>query len=99
TKNLGMRFVQIPILRTYEQVLKELETVFGRMEFGVTQENLQARIRGMMLMAISNREGSLLLGTSNKSELAVGYSTLYGDMIGGLMPIGDLLKGEVVALS
>jgi len=98
-ENLGMRFVQIPIVRTYEQVLKELETAFGRMKFGLTQENLQARIRGMMLMAMSNREGSMLLGTSNKSELAVGYSTLYGDMIGGLMPIGDLLKGEVVALS
>lgn len=98
-ENLGVRFVQIPIQRTYEQLVKELETVFGRMEFGVTHENLQARIRGMLLMAISNREGSMLLGTSNKSEFAVGYSTLYGDMIGGLMPIGDLLKTEVFALS
>jgi NAD+ synthase (glutamine-hydrolysing) len=98
-ENLGVRFVQIPILRVYEQTLKELETVFGRMEFGLVQENLQARIRGEMLMAVSNRESSLLLGTSNKSELAVGYSTLYGDMIGGLMPIGDLLKHEVYDLS
>ncbi|MBX3020607.1 MAG: NAD+ synthase [Bdellovibrionales bacterium] len=98
-ENLGLRFVQIPIQRVYEQSLQELESVFGRMAFGITQENLQARIRGMMLMAISNREGSMLLGTSNKSEFAVGYSTLYGDMIGGLMPIGDLLKTEVYALS
>ena len=65
----------------------------------LTNENLQARLRGLFLMAVSNRESSLLLGTSNKSELAVGYSTLYGDMIGALMPIGDLVKSEVFALS
>jgi NAD+ synthase (glutamine-hydrolysing) len=98
-ENLGIRCTEISIERAYERVLEDLEAVFGEMEFGLMQENLQARLRGLMLMAVSNREGSLLLGTSNKSELAVGYSTLYGDMIGGLMPIGDLLKTEVYKLS
>ena len=98
-ENLGLRYLEIPMQQTYETLVKDLEKAFGKMEFGVMHENLQARIRGLLLMAVSNRESSLLLGTSNKSELAVGYSTIYGDMIGGLLPIGDLLKGDVYDLS
>lgn len=93
--NLGLRFVELPITPAYNLVVKDFEQAMGPAEFGVTNENFQARLRGLMLMGVSNRESSLLLGTSNKSEMAVGYSTLYGDMIGGLMPIGDLLKSEV----
>ena len=63
------------------------------------EENMQSRLRGMVLMAYSNRTGSLLLNTSNKAEFATGYGTLYGDMAGGLCPIGDLLKNEVYALA
>lgn len=98
-KNLGIQLHEVSINPAYQQVLKDFEKEFGQKEFDLTNENLQARLRGLMLMAYSNREKSLLLGTSNKSEFAVGYSTLYGDMIGGLMPIGDLLKTEVFELS
>ncbi len=98
-KNLGIGLHEVPITAMYQQALKDFEREFGHKDFGLVNENLQARMRGIVLMAFSNREGSMLLGTSNKSELAVGYSTLYGDMIGGLMPIGDLLKTEVFALS
>src|SRR6185437_3899827 len=83
----------------YESALRKLEKTLGSGEFGLMQENLQSRLRGLYLMAVSNRENSLLLGTTNKSEMAVGYGTLYGDLIGALMPIGDLLKTEVFALS
>lgn len=98
-ENLGLRFVELPVTPSYEQALKDFESAFGPAPFGLTNENMQARMRGLMLMSFSNREGSLLLGTSNKSEFSVGYSTLYGDMVGGLMPIGDLLKGEVYRLA
>lgn len=97
--NLGTRFFELPIIEEYERMVKDLERVYGRLEFGIVNENLQSRLRGMFLMAVSNKEGSMLLGTTNKSEMATGYGTLYGDMIGGLMPIGDLLKTEVFALS
>ena len=95
---LGFRTVDLPITSTYEHALSVFEKAFGKKDFDLMNENMQARIRGLMLMALSNREGSMLLGTSNKSEFAVGYSTIYGDMIGGLMPIGDLLKSEVFTL-
>lgn len=98
-ENLGVRFIQFSIETEYASALRQLEKVLGESEFGVMNENLQARLRGLYLMAVSNRENSLLLGTTNKSEMAVGYGTLYGDLIGGLMPIGDLLKTEVFALS
>lgn len=98
-ERLHIRTVEMPITETYNHALKNFEKVMGEKPFGLTNENLQARTRGLLLMAFSNREGSMLLGTSNKSEFAVGYSTLYGDMTGGLMPIGDLLKTEVFALS
>ena len=98
-ENLGIELLELPIVKPYETVLGGIEKVVGPMPFGVTHENIQARLRGLTLMAFANLRGSLLLGTSNKSELAVGYSTLYGDMIGALMPIGDLLKTQVYALS
>lgn len=98
-KNLGMRVINLPITDAYEASIKTLHKTFGEFEFGLTNENMQARIRGMLLMAISNRENSMLLSTSNKSETATGYATLYGDMCGGLAPLADLLKNEVYALS
>lgn len=98
-KNLGVRHLEVPISKSYEATLETLEAEIGQIEFGTMQENLQARLRGVVLMALSNLEKSLVLGCSNKSELAVGYGTLYGDMIGGLLPIGDLLKTEVYELA
>jgi NAD+ synthase (glutamine-hydrolysing) len=83
----------------YKATVKEFERGFGRQEFSLVHENIQARLRGLMLMAYSNRNRSLLVGTSNKTELAVGYATLYGDMCAGLLPIGDLLKSQVYALA
>jgi NAD+ synthase (glutamine-hydrolysing) len=97
-QNLGTAFDVVPIESVYDASLKALEPVFGDSEFGVTEENVQARLRGMLLMAYSNKTGSLLLTTGNKSELATGYCTLYGDMAGGLSVIGDLLKTEVYRL-
>ena len=82
----------------YETFLKTLKPLFGDKPFDVTEENIQARIRGTLLMALSNKFGPILLNTSNKSELAVGYGTLYGDMCGGLSVIGDLYKTEVYEL-
>jgi NAD+ synthase (glutamine-hydrolysing) len=96
---LGIRLIQFSVESEYESVLGKLEKVLGHAEFGLTNENLQSRLRGLYLMAVSNRENSLLLGTTNKSEMAVGYGTLYGDLIGALMPIGDLLKTEVFKLA
>lgn len=84
------------IYRAYEETLKPL---FMGTNFGITEENLQARSRGMLLMALSNKFGPIVLNTSNKSEAAVGYGTLYGDMTGGLSVIGDLYKTEVFALA
>jgi NAD+ synthase (glutamine-hydrolysing) len=97
-QNLGIAFDVLPIEGGYDAALKALEPVFEDTEFGVAEENIQARLRGMLLMAYSNKTGSLLLTTGNKSELATGYCTLYGDMAGGLSVIGDLLKREVYAL-
>lgn len=96
--NLGIELKNININSTYNESLKTFENSEGGLEFSLVQENLQARIRGLMLMAFSNLEGSLLLNTSNKSEVCVGYSTMYGDTCGGLAPIADLLKTEVYTL-
>jgi len=92
TQNLGIAFEEIPITQIYKSFQKELSKVFKDLPADVTEENLQARIRGNLLMALSNKFGSLLLTTGNKSELAVGYCTLYGDMCGGLAVIADLPK-------
>jgi len=97
-KNLGCRLETISIEGPFASLLTTLEPQFAGLPFGLTEENLQARIRGDILMAWSNKFDSMLLTTGNKSELAVGYCTLYGDMCGAIAPIGDLLKTEVFAL-
>jgi len=98
-RNLGARLESLPIEGPFSAYLELLEPKFEGRPQDLTEENLQARIRGSILMAWSNKFGSLLLATGNKSELAAGYCTLYGDMCGGLAPIGDLLKTEVYALA
>jgi len=98
-QNLGIKCFNLPILRSYETMVAGLAEAFqGRTE-DATEENLQARLRGVTMMALSNKFGSLLLTTGNKSELAVGYCTLYGDMCGGLAVISDLPKTLVYELS
>ena len=98
-RNLGIRLESVPISDIYGCFLKGLKPVFGERPFDTTEENLQARIRGNILMALSNKFGCMVLSTGNKSELAVGYSTLYGDMCGGLAVISDLLKTHVYDLA
>jgi NAD+ synthase (glutamine-hydrolysing) len=98
-KKLGMRCLNMPIAPAYETLLSTVQSSVGKFEFGLVNENLQARARGLLLMALSNHENSLLLTTGNKSEYATGYSTLYGDMCGGLAPIADLLKYQVYELA
>jgi NAD+ synthase (glutamine-hydrolysing) len=98
-ENLGIEFHVLPIARVYERFLETLDPLFRGTAFGVAEENIQARVRGNLLMAISNKFGWIVLTTGNKSELAVGYCTLYGDMSGGLAVISDLLKTRVYALS
>jgi len=97
--NLGIRFEIIPIRNQYEAFLQELRPVCNGESAGVTEENLQSRLRGVTLMALSNKWGALVLTTGNKSELAVGYCTLYGDMCGGLAVISDVPKTLVYSLS
>lgn len=98
-ERLGIRFDVVSITGVYERFLKELAALFHDATPGVTEENLQARLRGMTLMALSNRSGAIVLTTGNKSELAVGYCTLYGDMCGGLAAISDVPKTLVYSLS
>ena len=97
-ENLGIRFEIININDTYQALTKTLATVFGDRPADATEENLQARLRGDTLMALSNKFGSIVLTTGNKSELAVGYCTLYGDMAGGLAVISDVPKTMVYQL-
>ena len=96
--NLGICLHTLPIEPVFTSFLAGLEGVFENRPFDLAEENLQARIRGTLLMAYSNKFESMLLATGNKSELAMGYCTLYGDMAGALAPIGDLFKTEVFAL-
>lgn len=96
---LGMSIHEVPIKSLFNEFSSALSPLFEGTEFNVAEENLQSRIRGVLLMAMSNKFGSILLNTGNKSELAVGYCTLYGDMNGGLSVISDLYKQEVYALS
>jgi NAD+ synthase (glutamine-hydrolysing) len=98
-KNLGIRFLEIPIQGVYEGYLELLAGPFGTGDPGVAGENLQARVRGNILMALSNRFGWLVLTTGNKSETAVGYCTLYGDMAGGFAVIKDVPKTLVWELA
>jgi NAD+ synthase (glutamine-hydrolysing) len=97
--NLNANKIVIPIKATYSAFQDELSELFFDQKFDVTEENLQARIRGTLLMAVSNKFGNIVLNTSNKSEAAVGYGTLYGDMNGGLSVLGDVYKTEVFELA
>jgi NAD+ synthase (glutamine-hydrolysing) len=97
-KNLGVTHELIPIERAFNTFRDLLQPAFGDLPFDLTEENMQARCRGLILMGLSNKFGYILLNTSNKSELAVGYGTLYGDMCGGLSVIGDLYKTEIFEL-
>jgi NAD+ synthetase len=96
---LGLRFLEVPITEQYETARAALARVWGDRPFDVAEENLQARLRGVVLMALANKENALVLTTSNKSEFAVGYATLYGDMVGALAPLTDLYKHQVYALA
>jgi NAD+ synthase (glutamine-hydrolysing) len=98
-ENLGIQYDIVPIEPMYAAYMNTLQPHFWGKPFNITEENLQARIRGMLLMAFSNKFGQILLNTSNKSEMAVGYGTLYGDMCGGLSVLGDVYKTEVFALA
>ncbi len=98
-KNLGVPYDIIPIEEPYKSFDKTLKPLFEGTEFNIAEENIQARIRGLILMALSNKFGYILLNTSNKSESAVGYGTLYGDMNGGLSVLGDVYKMEVFEMS
>ena len=97
--NLRIRFELISIQEIYETVRQTLAPVFGELPQDVTEENIQSRARGLLLMSLSNKFGALVLSTGNKSELAVGYCTLYGDMVGGLAVISDVPKTLVYRLS
>ena len=98
-RNLGIAYEVISIDAVFQSYLDALEPVFAGLPSDVTEENIQARVRGGVLMALSNKFGSLLLTTGNKSELAVGYCTLYGDMAGGLAVISDVPKTFVYRLA
>jgi len=98
-RNLGIRFELLPIGAIVESYRKTLQDVFSGLKEDVTEENLQSRARGSLLMALSNKFNAIVLSTGNKSELAVGYCTLYGDMVGGLAVISDVPKTLVYSIS
>ncbi len=98
-ENLGVKYDIIPVQYSVEAVEMALSPYFKDLPFGIAEENIQARIRGVLLMGLSNKFGYVLLNTSNKSEAAVGYGTLYGDMNGGLSVLGDVYKTDVFALA
>jgi len=98
-RNLGIDYRTLPIEAPFAAVVDTLSPSFGRLPADVTEENLQARVRGTLLMGLSNKFGWIVLATGNKSELSVGYSTLYGDMVGGFAPIKDLYKTHVYELA
>ena len=99
SKTLGNPYEIIPIKNIYASFIRELKPVFNDLPFGIAEENIQSRIRGNLLMAIANKFGYILLNTSNKSELATGYGTLYGDMAGGLGVLGDCYKLQIYELA
>ncbi len=98
-QNLGIQYDLVPIQPMYEAFEAALKDQFWGLPFNVTEENIQARVRGTLLMAMSNKYGNILLNTTNKSEMAVGYGTLYGDMCGGIAVLGDVYKTEVYELA
>jgi NAD+ synthase len=98
-KRLGVRYDVVPIKEPVEGFLNALQPMFAKTQVNVTEENIQSRTRGSILMAISNKFGSMVLTTGNKSEMSVGYATLYGDMNGGFNPIKDVYKTEVYRLA
>ncbi len=98
-ENLGVAYHIIPIDSAFAEVQNSLHPIFKDAPFDLTEENIQARLRGLILMALSNKYGHIVLNTSNKSEAAVGYGTLYGDMCGGISVIGDLYKTAVYDLA
>jgi NAD+ synthase (glutamine-hydrolysing) len=97
--NLGIRYDLIPIKEPYDSFIKIIEGVMEGKPFDVTEENIQARCRAIILMAIANKHGYVLLNTTNKSEFSVGYGTLYGDLAGGLSVLGDVYKTEIYQLA
>jgi NAD+ synthase (glutamine-hydrolysing) len=99
SRNLGNPYDIIPIKNIYEAFLDTLQPVFNNLPFSIAEENIQSRTRGNLLMAIANKFGYILLNTSNKSELATGYGTLYGDMAGGLGVLGDVYKLQIYELA
>jgi len=98
-KSMNVKLDEIPIEQSFSAITNSLEPLFAGMTADVTEENIQSRIRGVLLMAISNKTGSMLLTTGNKSEMSVGYATLYGDMAGGFAPLKDVSKTLVYELS
>ena len=98
-QNLGIRCLLVPIQPAFDVFKKQLREFFGNMPEDVTEENIQPRLRATTLMAFSNKFGHLLLTTGNKSELAVGYCTIYGDMAGGLAVISDVPKTKIYKLA
>jgi NAD+ synthetase len=99
-RNLGIPVRTVDLRPIYDAYLRAFADLFGpRDDYGLTQQNIQSRIRGALLMAVSNAENRLVLATGNKSELSVGYCTLYGDTVGGLAVLGDVYKGDVYALA
>ncbi|MFP5331346.1 MAG: NAD+ synthase [Acidimicrobiia bacterium] len=98
-KNLGLRFDQIPMDEIFAQYLTALDPLFTGTESGVAEENIQSRIRGALLMAVSNKHGPMVVATGNKSEMAAGYATLYGDMAGGYAVLKDVFKTLVFDLA
>jgi NAD+ synthase (glutamine-hydrolysing) len=98
-ENLGIRFELVAIHDVFTAYTRTLEPLFAGTPFGLAEENLQSRIRGALLMAVSNKFGALVLTTGNKSEMSTGYCTLYGDMVGALAVIGDVFKTRIYALS
>jgi len=99
SKNLGVSYNILPIETLFNQFRETLDPLFNKLPEDIAEENIQARIRGTLLMALSNKFGNILLNTSNKSETAVGYGTLYGDMSGGLSVLGDVYKTDVYRIA
>jgi len=97
--NLGMEYDIVPIRPIFDQLRESMKPVFGDRAEDVTEENMQARVRGTLVMSYANKFGAMALNTTNRSEAAMGYGTLYGDSVGGLAVIGDLYKTEVYQLS